>query len=583
MGRFRNRFLNFVSRYSPNKPFTEATATTALSRWLYRGHGEKYLSLEVSEDRIGRAVDAGPRRFLCPTKRQDYARWLPLREHLLGDQKGVVSDAETTLLPFIAVDIDRHDGSIKADDHQRIVIDAGRYLKTIPHVKWLVEVNPRNGSTKFFGFRRTGDHFTKREIKQLSSKIRGELIHKGLCHNNNVEVFPDNSHAVWLPMRRDKVTIVDDGMLARCNRKIRDVTYFPQRVFESIRCYSALNFMAWIHNGDNYDEVTLASALRYACAGLPDEVPNTSTHKDTAPSPAARELDNPIPAKSVAFASEFDSDEPNAFKRNWSALLPFARQFFRSNKRLPKIKEALGYLKINNLFSGRWEDNESNRRHRVGAILGKIAETFDPSLLQSNQQVQLDHGIRRWCQRHFPNGLKAKRRVINSMEMTCRVKTIHVPAQFVEHCVGVIAFCLNDSLENDALPVNRIKAVWQLVKNAPSWNQEYFQAVRRHLEQIGVVEIYDKNDEPGKAWRWREGTNFPTKKRSSSNGAGISKRPNTEGVREKEEGIEEERVYNTLYQTANPRIQIGPDLVQTRPPPCRGRPQSGKFHHQVVV
>lgn len=285
MGRIRNRLLQFASRYSKGKPFTEATATTALSRWLYRGHGEKYLSLPVSEDGIGRPANAGPRHFRCPSKRQHYARWFPFREHLFGDQKGVVSDTETTSLPFVTVDIDRHNGAVKKLDHQHVVIEAGRFLcNSVPHVKWLVEVNPKNGSAKSFGYRRTGDHFTKSESQRLASRIRRELIQRSLCHNNNVEVFGDNCAAVWLPLRRDKITIVEGGMLPRCTRKTRDWQFYPQHVFEPIRCYSALHFMAWIHAGENYDDGTLISALRFACAGMPDEVASNAGRIGKAPS-----------------------------------------------------------------------------------------------------------------------------------------------------------------------------------------------------------------------------------------------------------------------------------------------------------
>jgi len=409
MGRLQNRFLTFVSRYSPKKKFTEATATTALSRWLFRGHGKSHLSFPPSDDGVGRLENASPRHFSCPTNRERYAWWQPFRDHLVGDCKGVVSDAETTFLPFVAVDIDRHSGAIRAEDHQRIVLDAGRYLRRfVPHVKWLAEINPKNGSTKFFGFLKNGNHFTKLEAQRLAASIREELIKEKLCHNNNVEVFPNNCHAVWLPLRRDKITVVDAGMLPRCTKKIRDVTYFPQRVMEDIRCYSALNLMGWIYCGDNYDEATLVSALRFSCAGLPDEVtveaPSSAGPKGKAPSPAAREPVHPGTAKPTKVSTIFDFEEPDAFKKNWTALLSYSRDFFKTNKRLPTTNESLNHLKANNLFSGCWTDNEANRRHRVAAILQKIEETFDPSLLSSDRRVELNHEIFLWCRRQLPHG-----------------------------------------------------------------------------------------------------------------------------------------------------------------------------------
>lgn len=598
-------FFNYIHRYSPKKPFTEATATTALSRWLYFGHGEKYLSLSVSDDRIGRSPNAGPRRFRCPTERKEFARWQPLKDHLLGDQKGIVFDAGTTSVPFIAIDIDRHTPSISSKDHQRIVIEAGAFLRTISHVKWLVEVNPRNGSSKFFGFRRSGDHFTRSEAQKLSSGIRQELVRLGLCHNGNIEVFPDNCAAVWLPLRRDKITIVEGGRLPRCIRKTRDYQFFPERVMEEVRVYSALNFLAWIHCGDNYDEDRLASALRLSCRNLPDEVvevaaatagdmaktDRTGKARSPAGSEPADEVLTKVPTehtpartKPVKVSTDYDPNEPNAFKRNWSVLLPFAREFFKANGRFPSATNALRYLRDNGLYSGRWEDNAVNRRHRVAAILKKIQETFDPSKLQSNGHVKFDRQVHRWCRNRFPNGLVVRQRQINQMEMSSKIKNFRIPAKFVEHCVGVIAFCLNDHLENQALPTNRIKAVWNLMPGAPSWNQDYFQIVRDELERVGFVNIFDKHHKIGKAWRWRKGPSFPGMKKTRVGGVGGSRRPSTGGAREeRSKGIKERSVYNSLYQTGDQNSRSAASLSQIRPPPGRDEPQMAALYHQTCI
>ena len=95
----------------------------------------------------------------------------------------------------------------------------------------------------------------------------------------------------------------------------------------------------------------------------------------------------------VSVSDGFDPQEPDAFKRNWQTLLPFARNFYKRIHRLPTPQEALMFLRENRFYSGRWKDNESNRRHRVIAIIEKIKETFDPSLLSSRQTVQIDPKI----------------------------------------------------------------------------------------------------------------------------------------------------------------------------------------------
>jgi hypothetical protein len=581
MGRPSTRFLRAIKWHANGKRLTESTVTDALSRWLYQGHGTKYLSLPVCEDGIGRSPDDMPYRFHCPDTRKKYARWKPFKDHVTGDRKGIIADAETKLVPFIAVDIDRHDAFVSSNQHQEIAIQIGRHLCKITHIKWIAEVNPNNGSAKFFGFRRAGDHFLLKDAQSLASKIRQELIDLNLCHDRNIEVFPDNCKAVFLPLRRDKITIADHGMLPRVNRKIKDVRFYGQTVWEYLRCYSAMHFMNWIYQGNNYDEATLISALRYSCAGLSDEVAleceliDESNEILKACSPAGSKPANKAPGKTVTGAFNCDPKEPCAFKRNWSALLPFARTFFLANKRLPSVEEAMEHLKRNRLYSARWIDNEGHRRQRVTDILGKIAETFDPSLVQGNQSVKLDPGIRFWCRRHFPKGIVGHRRRINQFDMTAEIQEIQVPARFVEQCVGVIAFCLNDHLENKALPVNRIKAIWNLIDDTTSWNQTYFQIVRNHLEKIGVINIFDKNHQAGKAWKWKKGENFPTnmqdhysEKRVRRAGTPNNGRLSTGGAREwVGKGIRKERIHNSLYHSLRPNSGIVMQNSLHRGPP----------------
>ncbi|MBA2116733.1 hypothetical protein [Bremerella alba] len=573
MGKPSTRFLKAINRLSKSPALKEGVKTEALSRWLYHGHGEKYLSLPPCEDGVGRSPNANPRRFSCPTKSRHYARWLPLRDHITGDRKGIVADKRTKKVPFISVDIDRHSSSVSSNRHQQLVVAIGRYLCCFPHIKWIAEVNPNNGSTKFFGFRRAGDHFLLSDAQKIASHIKQELIERNLCHNGNIEVFPDNCKAVFLPLRRDKISIADRGILPRCVRKMKDERVFGETVWEYYRSYSILHFINWIYQGDNYSEPALISALRFSCAGMPDDmsidddVSIAPSKPVVARSPAGSGLANQRINKAVTRTDSKGQSDPSAFSRNWSALLPFVREFFKLNKTFPSVSEALHYLKENDLYSGDWSDNERHRRARVTDILNKIQETFDPSLLKSHQKVTLDPGIRRWCRRQFPNGITGKQRQINEVDMTSVVKDIRVPGRFVEYAVGVIAFCLNDPLENYALPINRIKAVWDLVPNTPSWNQKYFQVVRRHLEKIGVVDIYDKNHCTGKAWRWRKGENFPQKMKQSrrsicsneSRSCKLSEikslcetsramRLSTGGAREwGGKGVEKEYTHNSLY------------------------------------
>ena len=103
MGIKNKHFLQAIRRRSKGKRLTDSVATLSLSRYLYLGHGATYLSLPVCEDGVGRPIDSTPRHFRCPRSGQDYARWLPFKNHVTGDFKGLVADQNTKSVPFIAV------------------------------------------------------------------------------------------------------------------------------------------------------------------------------------------------------------------------------------------------------------------------------------------------------------------------------------------------------------------------------------------------------------------------------------------------------------------------------------------------
>ena len=87
--------------------------------------------------------------------------------------------------------------------------------------------------------------------------------------------------------------------------------------------------------------------------------------------------------------------------------------------------------------------------------------------------------------------------------------TVSIPAKFVETFLAVAEFCCRtDPLDNKAVPTNRIKKIWAMVKDGSPWNQKYFQVVRNRLHRMGVISIFDRQHHVGKAWRWTVGTSF---------------------------------------------------------------------------
>jgi len=233
--------------------------------------------------------------------------------------------------------------------------------KDFGFLSWLVEVNPKNGSTKFFGF--TGHPIPVDHANRLGRQIHEALVGNGV---GNREVFPFNSPQVFLPFRQGKVTIIDTGVLGRCERK-RANCYGKMERFET---YSMVAFMEWLGRGRSFDEPALERQLISACLQLPDQPrPVVANFATTPPSPTK------TPIKTISTPANLQ-DEPDSFVRQREALLEFCRR----NKRVVSVEEGLSFIRENDLFTGSWGHNQGKRRVRVGQILAFVAKTFDPSL-----------------------------------------------------------------------------------------------------------------------------------------------------------------------------------------------------------
>lgn len=224
------------------------------------------------------------------------------------------------------------------------------------------------------------------------------------------------------------------------------------------------------------------------------------------------------PARKAAKAVGNLADEPDSYKRQYAALLVFAR----SLKRVPNPAEALDYIKQNGLFTGSWQQNEARRKARVKSILKRIAKTFDPNKcstrtvdaakLQSWAAANANK-YETWAKKKFPTGITGGKKHVGEDGENFQ-QSLHVGPQFIGVFIAICEFgLLEDKNRDDSLPHERAKQAWmtlyekKLVKD-PFCDRKW-PVCRDVLEQYGIVKVIDRDYCTNKAMKWAVGQFFP--------------------------------------------------------------------------
>ncbi len=226
--------------------------------------------------------------------------------------------------------------------------------------------------------------------------------------------------------------------------------------------------------------------------------------------------------KSRAKKKRSANPETCAFTKNRLECLSFVRKFYRDHKSVPNHADFLAHLKVNGLFTGDWDDPQTDRFHRTARILDFTLQTFAPEKLGRGEGRWGNFPVLDWLRDYARRNyggltgsiLKDKDKLIfcddGTIESGRHFQKCKVSPAFVHHCIRVILTCMEDLAENDGLPEDRIVKAWDLLPGAPVWNRDHYAIVRKFLEDRNVVDIYDKDHRPNKCWRWRKGKNYPT-------------------------------------------------------------------------
>jgi hypothetical protein len=322
-----------------------------------------------------------------------------------------------------------------------------------------------------------------------------------LGSKNGREVFPFNHPQVLLPMRKDKITIIDTGILPLCTRQ-KKITkdYVDQMV--AYETYSVLGFCQWLHRGTHFSDQTLEQTLREACAKLPDvaeKIKQPNKHEE-----AGTQLATVKETKHSMRHSGKGANNPNSFERQHEALLEFCRRMGR----VVSDHEALEFIEKNRLYTGGWNDNLAQRRSRVRWILKRIAKTFDPSKCRGvHRDVQVGK-YHQWAQQHVGRIKGRDRRDVNEYgEVVVRKSRRVVEGKFVSTFLSIVEFCLITSPNEDgSLPQVRAEQIWsrcyQNGQTTVPFDDKKWAICRDWLERQGIIKVVDRNWHRGKAMRW---------------------------------------------------------------------------------
>jgi len=442
--------------------------------------------LGISEE--GELLDDGSWKLWTVTRRFIKPKFFnPWQKHLRGRPIGIVDDSATQV-PFVSVDIDRHNQEPWEEHLGRIKAVIGILPKSL---RWLIDINPVNGSLKFFGFK-------FKPILIDEARAIAESIHKSLGFN--LEVFPFNSHAVWLPCRPEKITlgIEKEIVIRKVNGKM-----------EKIETYSLESLKTWIRSGNSVDFSKVFVELnKIRVQGIdPCLLALSQLRCDTADagvSPlVAMEQQRPKTRKSIrSIATGCNTTGYNALTAQFDALLKYSRQL----KAIPDVDHALNYLRQEGIFSGDWAEGLRRRTVRVGQILNHIANTFDAKLCTS-EGFSISIG-------QFKKYADDNRRLFISNKLTANKygevvngKTVKASPEWVSVALSLIDYCGRiDPNEDGTIPTKRIKNIWNSLHKAGKisvgWCGKKWKIVRDTLHNQGLIWT-NKIWSTGKAMVWK--------------------------------------------------------------------------------
>jgi hypothetical protein len=332
-----------------------------------------------------------------------------LSAHLSGDRYFGVKKGRMTIQ--VTVDCDRHGGGVPGDDHAARVLEIGRVLtKRFPQMRFAPEINPRNGSVKFFGWLR--DFMAIPLAEKVGERVRQTLQEELPGYDfSRIEIYPSSSPQIFAPLRADKTTVVGGGPVPMIDKYRLPKGSNGKRRRRYYQAHSCAAYLDWVYFSDeDYDEPAFEKLLREAVARCPDRPaaepkPTPAKKKAKSTSPGGMgdigKLKGRCASDLVNFWSELNKPEDDTVGKYVIVTLRVLKhEGLTRDEAVDWVEERLQALKYTE-FSDRLTDDFAELQrvtaYAVEAVWENNGYQKDPAL----SDVKLKAAVEAWSRRGF--------------------------------------------------------------------------------------------------------------------------------------------------------------------------------------
>ncbi len=459
----------------PITAFAEKEATRLLEYMVWDGsHEDHYITEAQVEGKRQRATWKS--EISTPT----------LTTHLAGDRFFGVKKGRMTMQ--VTVDCDRHGGEVPGEYHVVMAVKVGQVLtKRFAHLRFAPEINPRNGSVKFFGW--LPDYLPIAQAEGVGKEVRNALQQELPEYDfSRMEIYPSSSPQIFAPLRADKITVIGGGVLGKVEKYRMEKCQGKKRrtYYETHSCAAYLN---WIYFSDTqYDEQVFEQVLREAVARCPDKpateakpAAEKKTAKKERPSPGGMgsigSLKGRCASALVRFWSELDVPEDDTIGKYVIVTLRILKyEGLSRDEAVAWVEDRLQALKHTE-FSDRLTDDFGELQRvtafAVDAVWKYNGYQKDPATSEAKLKAAVEAWSRRGFKLHDPATWdKHRQAVVPELKLTWTASLLALVPELVE-----VAHCSHD----------QAKALIEKVLAFVECNNELAESmVGRLMEEVGI-------------------------------------------------------------------------------------------------